>query len=263
MSTKNIFIGGSNSEYLPSKVLEFSIRKYTKNNYNIIHLNKVIDDNRIKSVNSHQKTPFSLQRFFIPELNNFRDNALYLDSDMLFFDDINYLTEIDMKDASIIAAKTEPKQSSLLIINCEKVKWDINEIKKRLQNDSKTYNETINNFIFKDTTFIIDKKWNSLDQYEENITSNIHFTNMIRQPWLSGRHKYLSIWSSVLFEALDSGFISKLEVTKEIQNGNVRPSLQYQVDKYESSYANIPSWEKVKDLFFFPPYIKNKFNFFK
>lgn len=261
MNEINIFIGGSDSEYLPSRVLEYSIRKFTRSKHKIIHLNDVIDHNRLHTITNYQKTPFSLQRFFIPELNHFKDKALYLDSDMLFFDNIDQLIEIDMNEHGICAANTEPKQSSLLLLNCEIIKWDISNIIEKLQHDSQSYSDFINNYIFEDTNFIINKKWNSLDVYERDITSNIHFTNMIRQPWLSGRHKHLSVWFDVLFEAVESKFISKSEIRKEIQNGNVRPSLQYQVDNYISSYANIPLWEKAKDLFFFPPYIKNKFNF--
>ena len=95
----DIFIGGTLSEYLPRKVLEYSLKINSMSKHNIIHLDDVVDYKRVRKYASEQCTPFSFQRFFIPELCSYKGIALYLDSDMLFFNDVeklfDYYQQID------------------------------------------------------------------------------------------------------------------------------------------------------------------------
>ena len=67
---------------------------------------------------NRQKTPFSFQRFLIPEVRGYRGLAMYLDSEMLVFDEIGALFERDFGDANVLAV---PRETSVLLLDCEQL----------------------------------------------------------------------------------------------------------------------------------------------
>ena len=252
----DIFIGGTLSEYLPRKVLEYSLKINSMSKHNIIHLDDVVDYKRTRKYASEQCTPFSFQRFFIPELCSYKGIALYLDSDMLFFNDVEKLFDYAITNKSIITANTKTAHTSVMLIDCASTKWIIEDVLEEMssQNSKMNIDEYISNISYE----IIDHKWNSLDFYKKGLTCNVHFTNMVKQPWLSGRHDLLSLWMSVLFSAIESNFIDYNIIDNEIKLGHVRPSIKYQCINKIKNYGKVPLWIKARDFFFIPPFFKNR-----
>lgn len=230
-----IYVGASDTERLSTRVLEFSIRKRSSISINLIPLNTVSRSFSLPTRKECQpRTPFSFHRFLIPEHKSYQGRAIYLDSDMLVLKDIRKLWNSE-EDLSEVAEITCPRSSteqqlkskfSVMVLNCEKLSWKIEEIMQGLEDGKFSYEELMLSMIVADeVSDTIPPEWNSLDIYERGVTGLIHFTNMNTQPWLVAGHPHGVIWLDHLSEAIEEGFISREEVEAEVEAGNVRPSL--------------------------------------
>jgi len=87
-----IFIAATSAEWLPARVLEFSIREKTNLDVEIQYLYQSgIEVPVPHDIGNKPRTPFSFQRFLIPELCKHSGRAIYLDADMQVFHDISGL----------------------------------------------------------------------------------------------------------------------------------------------------------------------------
>lgn len=254
-----VFIGASETEWLPARVLEYSIQKYCSVSVDCFPL--YLSNVKMPQLQQDKgKTPFSFQRFLIPQLMNYRGRAIYLDSDMLVMQDLHRLWQMPFDGADLLCVKglNEKQQAvrfSVMVLNCAALGWKIEEIVERLERGSYTYNELIYEMpIAKDAKARIPASWNTLDRFVSGSTSLLHYTNMTTQPWLSCIHSFASIWMDCLFEALDQGFISKAEIKEQIEKRHVRPSLLLQVEKRISDPSRLSEAERAADTAFVPPY---------
>lgn len=260
----SIFVGCTPAQDLVVKVLEYSIKKNTTSNFKIFKLHEHNIDFEMPIEKSNRPgTPFSFQRFMIPEICEFKGRALYIDSDQLITDDLAKLYFRDMKQ-QILFVKTEKQKkmmqrASVMLMNCEKIKISIHDIIKDLNSNKYTYKRLMTHMPFTQTKGSLPTKWNSLDR---DTIGLIHYTDKETQPWLNTNHQdeCASTWFNYLFQAIDEGCIDVSEVRQAIEAGFVRPSLAYQVENRITKLHDIPTDVKKLDFAFLEFCRKYKFN---
>ena len=260
-----IFIGSSQNEWLPAKVLEYSIAKHSSMTASCHFLyQSAIDIPQPKRADCQSRTPFSFQRFLIPQLKGYSGKAIYLDSDMLVTDDISQLwrlnmqMELEQSDLFGVKGTTDYQRQSqfaVMLLNCEKLNWHIADLIKSLDDGSYSYSDLMHEMRaapnFKAN---IPAHWNSLDLYEPGITSLVHFTDMTQQPWLSNHNPEEEIWLAYLKQAIDDEFITIRQVQEQISRSSVRPSLLKQLMAMVEG-VSLPINERLEiDQDFLPPY---------
>ena len=136
----NVFIGYDSKERVAYNVLSHSIIQNSTKPVAItpIALNNLKDD-FVRERNALSSTEFSFSRFIIPHLMNYRGWALFMDCDMLMFEDIaelwrlrddkyavqvckhDYTPKTDTKFLGQVQTKYEKKNwSSFMLMNCKK-----------------------------------------------------------------------------------------------------------------------------------------------
>ena len=136
----NIFIGYDSKEKVAYNVLSHSIIQNSTKPVAItpIALNNLKDD-FVRERNALSSTEFSFSRFMIPHLMNYQGWALFMDCDMLMFEDVsklwrmrddskaiqvckhNYIPKEDKKFLGQVQTKYEKKNwSSFMLMNCRK-----------------------------------------------------------------------------------------------------------------------------------------------
>lgn len=256
-----VFIGSSATEWLPAKVLEYSIKSNTNKAVETFILSSVAREFTLPVHAKNQpRTPFSFQRFLIPELCNYKGRAIYLDADMLVFDDIRLLWETDFAGADLLATSSRdlnrPTQFSVMLLDCEKLNWNIENIVSSLDQNLFSYEQLM--FEFKIARNISNKlswAWNSMEFFDPAKVKLLHFTDMNTQPWVSNKNKNGEIWLSYLRKAISAKFIDMSDITREVKFGAVRPSILLDLSNNIGSSSLSESIRKVMcDLKFTPPY---------
>ena len=136
----NIFIGYDSKEKVAYNVLSHSIIQNSTKPVSItpIALNNLKDD-FVRERNNISSTEFSFSRFMIPHLMNYQGWALFMDCDMLMFEDIaelwrlrddryavqvckhDYTPKVEKKFLGQVQTKYEKKNwSSFMLMNCKK-----------------------------------------------------------------------------------------------------------------------------------------------
>lgn len=255
-----IFVGCEQEQYLPARVLEFSIRKFTNEQVSIKYLYRTIDP----SANGRSgRTPFSMQRFFIPELCSYQGRAIYLDSDMLVFANIRELLGSAKEGIAVASAEAPPGSSrlpqfSVMVLDCELARWKGDELALATQSE---YESTMFELGFEmNKLACIPYVWNSLELYEPQRTKLLHYTDMDRQPWISNANRLAHVWVGVLNEAVRDGFISFDEVRASVTAGHVRPGLLWQIESGEADPLKMPRRERMRDELFTPPHTVARFS---
>ncbi len=94
-----VYIGWDSREPIAADVCRYSILKHASIPVDIVMLKQ--DDLRMRGLYSRDidalaSTEFTFTRFLVPELNNFEGTAIFMDSDMIFLNDIaELLDEVD------------------------------------------------------------------------------------------------------------------------------------------------------------------------
>jgi len=255
-----VFVAASASEWLAMRVLEFSIRESASLPVEFSALytfNRPIPVPQAKK--NWPRTPFSFQRFLIPELCEYQGKAIYLDADMLVFRDMAELWNqpLDFCDLQTVyeARKGLPSQFSVMLLDCSRLSWSIDTIISALDSGELEYSSLMHNMcVVKNIGWDIPPEWNSLEHYESEVTALLHYTNMHTQPWVSLANPLGSIWVEYLRRALEAECISKKELEREVAVGHVRPSLTLEVERVGKSMVDSVETLKQVDRGFVPPY---------
>ena len=258
--TIRVFVAATPSEWLAMRVLEFSIRESTKLPLELSALYTF--DRPIRKPQAKKnwpRTPFSFQRFLIPELCSYEGKAIYLDADMLVFRDIAELWNQPFNGCDIQAIKEPRKglssQFSVMLLNCARLQWNIEKIISLLDSGELEYVGLMHQMcIVKQIGWDIPPAWNSLEQYESDTTALLHYTNMHTQPWVSLDNPLGPIWVGFLWRALETGFISQKELKREVAAGHVRPSLQIEAERGMEPMVDLSDSLREVDRDFVPPY---------
>ena len=260
-SPVKVYVGTQPEQMLATKVLEYSIKKHASISVEVIPLHTAIDNAKIKYRSVAGKTPFSFQRFAIPMLKKFKGKAIYVDSDMQVFSDIRELWTWPMKDSQILAVhertddRKEP-QFSVMVLNCEQLDWDVDKICEKIENCQVTYEDIVYKMSLVDRiSYGLPTRWNDLEHYKNGVTSLIHYTDMVLQPWITTNNKLARIWCEELIDAVAEGFIALDDIKEQIGKGWVRPSLQYQIENNIADPQLIPKKILKKlDANYVPPF---------
>ena len=239
--TAYVFVGSDRSQLLAVKVLEHSIRRHTTMDVKV----RSMDDLNLpdpKDVRQGKRTGFSFTRFAIPQLMGYQGRAVYLDADMLVFRDFRELWNIPFDGAKIviqeelpdtaqhygkIAGKKRVKQCSVMLLDCENLKWDPLKIIAGLDGQY-TYEELLSDMCILEESEIkygIPFEWNSLETYQRGKTGLIHYTDMHTQPWVYPGNPNGYVWFEEVRLMLKNGLLTWAEVEKEVELGYFRPSL--------------------------------------
>ncbi len=242
------------------RVLAFSIRETASLPVEVLAIYKF---NRAipmpLAIENRPRTPFSFQRFLIPELCGFSGKAIYLDADMQVFRDIHKLWNYDFSGCDLQAV-TEAQQGrrgqfSVMLLDCEALGWCVDHIVAdldagKLDYAALMYEMRVTKKIGRD----ISPEWNSLERYDAAKTCLLHYTDMNTQPWISIENPLGYLWIACLRRALQAGFISREELEREVSSRHVRPSLLAQIDNDLDDSLALPLSVRILDKNFVPPY---------
>ena len=220
----NIFIGYDSKERVAYNVLSHSIIQNSTKPVAItpIALNNLKDD-FVRERNALSSTEFSFSRFMIPHLMNYQGWALFMDCDMLMFEDISKLWRMrdDSKAIQVCKHDYTPKESKKFLgqvqTKYEKKNWSsfmLMNCKKctTLTPDyvNKASGLELHQFKWLEGDHLIGDlplEWNWLVgeyEYKENV-NNIHYTK--GGPWFEEYAKcdYSQDWFKNLEESNGSG----------------------------------------------------------
>jgi hypothetical protein len=261
-----VFVGTEKEQMLAVKVLEYSIKKHATMPVEIIPLFQAISDRGInvpepRDPQLKPRTPFSFQRFAIPALKEYQGRAIYLDSDMLVFQDIKELWTWEFDGADLLSV-SEPEgsgrasQFSVMVLDCENLKWNVEELVKGLEEGRWTYKQFVLEMApASNISPVLPGKWNDLERYTPYHTALIHYTDMASQPWLRTENPFGKVWCEELLNAINDGFITEQFIRDEVKRGWIRPSLIYQLVSGIVDPLKLPILIKRKDeLEFIPPH---------
>ena len=220
----NIFIGYDNKERVAYNVLSHSIIQNSTKPVAItpIALNNLKDD-FVRERNSLSSTEFSFSRFMIPHLMNYQGWALFMDCDMLMFEDISELWRMrdDSKAIQVCKHDYVPKEktkflgqtqtaypkknwSSFMLMNCKKCSSLTPDYVNRASGLE------LHQFKWLEGDHLIGDlplEWNWLvGEYEhKDDVKNVHYTK--GGPWFEeyARCDYSQDWFRNLEECNDSG----------------------------------------------------------
>jgi len=243
----DVFVGSDRSQLLAVAVLEHSIRRHTPAQVRVCPLID-LDIPEPKDLRQGSRTNFSFARFAIPELKDYRGRGLYLDADMLVFRDIQELWNLPFGDAKINIQEDLPehviaqskagapaarkKQTSVMMIDCEKARWDVEEIVSGLDGRY-TYEELMYEMCIlpeSEVCYGVPFTWNSLEHYDQH-TRLIHYTDMNTQPWVSADNPFGHLWIKEVLLMLETGALAKADIQTEIDLGYFRPSLMLELEE--------------------------------
>jgi hypothetical protein len=261
-SAIRVFVGASPSEVLPLRVLEHSIRSHTDLPVEMSFMADL--EHPLPRDEANQPgTKFSFYRFMIPALAGYRGKALYLDSDMVVFKDMRDLWEIPFDGAQVLTVVTPEgvptKNHSVLLIDCAAVDWTIENIVRGLDEGAYDYDALMRDLCIVPPDRIgarIPHVWNSLDAYRAGETALLHYTALHSQPWTGIRHPLATLWIEALYRTLQAGAVDLATVRAEVEAGNVRPSLLYQMEKGVMDPSALPPAVVKEDAAFLAPYRK-------
>ncbi len=246
-----IYVGTDESQEVATAVLEYSILKHASRP---VMVTPMIDLNipLPKDEKNLPRTGFSFHRWVIPSLCNYSDRALYVDADMLVFSDIAELWDIPFNKQKILCTyQTAPdawkeyerfqpgRQFSVMLIDCPRVDWKIENIVKDLDAGKFSYENLMFDLCLVKPEEIEDRipsAWNCLEHYEEGVTKLIHYTVVPTQPWKNDENPLAWIWHAAFKEAVQAGYVTEEMVERGIEAGHLKSSL---LDMCKESLAAI------------------------
>ena len=271
-----IYLGTQLEQTLATAVLSYSIRRHTSQPVHITPLYEAVaaaglDIPVPKDRNLRPRTPFTFQRFAIPALCQYQGKAIYLDSDMLVFQDISELWQqpfdrLGVPTADLLSVPEPPEsgrspQYSVMLINCAQLKWNAMQLVQALERGRWTYSE----FVLNMSPAAVKRAdlpfgWNDLERYDPARTALLHYTDMPAQPWLSVANPLAPIWCAELIRAIADGAITRETVQDSVDRGWVRPSLMAQVDRAIADPQQLPAAIIERDRYtFVPPHIWQRY----
>lgn len=256
-----VYVGSQEAQMLAVRVLEYSIRKHASMDVEVfpLHLAKV-EYPMPSDIRNRPRTPFSFQRFYIPSLKGYRGRAIYVDSDMQVFQDITELWTLAFDGADLLAAREAGESSrrpqfSVMLLNCEELRWDIAGIVAALDRGELTYETLMYQMaVARQVRAAIEPRWNSLERHVAGETALLHYTDMPTQPWVSRENRLGYLWVRDLIEAVDAGVIARKCVEDDVRRGFIRPSLLYQLEHRVEETTTLPKEARRVDDGFVPPY---------
>lgn len=235
-----IYVGMDESQVVATKVLEYSIHKYATRPARVIPMLN-LPYKLPKDKKNLPRTGFSFHRFTIPALCNYSDRALYLDADMQVFSDIAELWDIPFNQQRVLctyqklpeawknhAPAHEGRQYSVMLLDCPRLNWKIEEIIDGLNTGKFTYENLMFELCLVKPDEIEDRippEWNCLEHYTEGVSKLVHYTMIDTQPWAQVGNPLENVWMNGFREAYKAGYVTDDMVADGIDKGHLRPLL--------------------------------------
>jgi len=179
----------------------------------------------------------------IPALCQHRGRALYLDADMLVLGDVAELADMPLGSRKLLCsapAATDEwaghgpidnfgARTAVMLLDCERLGWDIDEIVAGLDEGRYSYEELMSDLCVVEPDEIADTippEWNDLERYDPTTTKLLHYTVVPTQPWRNDENPLGEIWTSWYRDAVEAGAVPPEEVESLIAARKVKPSLR-------------------------------------
>lgn len=223
-----IYIGTDPESWLPTQVLKHSILAHTKAEIEFIDL----DGLDFGVPRDRQLTGFSFRRWAVPYVNEYRDRALYLDSDIVVLGDVAELAGVFLgKPAAARPIAKNPTLgryfTSVMVLDCAKLThWDYRAWVDRIE-DKGFYNATMwvrDGAPHADDFESMDRRWNEMDRVDDD-TRLVHYTGLHRQPWRHEGHPAGQVFRHALNATLRDDAITAKQLDVEIRAGRVRANV--------------------------------------
>jgi len=237
-----VFVGTDRSQLLAVPVLEHSIKRHTDAKVEVIPMLD-LPVPAPKDPRNGQRTGFSFSRFCIPKLAGYQGKAIYMDADMLVFQDIRELWNIPFDGAKIViqkevkhedvtlkkigAPKKRKKQCAVMLLDCGRLDWDINHIVGEMDEGKYDYEGLMYDLCIltdEEIKFGVPFEWNSLEHYDPQ-TRLIHYTDVYTQPWTAIGNQWAKLWFDEVRLMLRNGALTWEQLKKDVDLGYFRPSL--------------------------------------
>lgn len=261
-SPLRVFVGTTAGQRLAFELLKYSIDIHSSRTVEVIALDEAIAAKGLEIVELEThltgKTPFSFQRYLIPDLSERKGLSVYLDSDMLVFSDIHKLRSFRPQQGCANAVLVDKgwsraPQLSVMLIDCERAPWSIAQLKhasKTMSYEELTSKSPTPELVER----TIPSQWNSLEYFKKHSTCLLHYTNMPAQPWLANNNPLACIWFQELFRAVDDTDIAATLVASEVNAGNIRPGVLEQLKRRLDDPMSLPRKLIAIDNQFLPPH---------
>jgi hypothetical protein len=232
-----IYIGASRGDLLGLRVLDHSIRKHASVPVRVIPMVDLPVPPARNPLN-RPRTGFSFSRFLVPELAGHRGRAVYLDSDMVVFGDVAELATVPFGDHKVLCTYQEAppaawadnpafhtgRHSAVMVLDCDRLKWDIQQIVDELDEGRVSYEDLMSNLCLDDDEIgLLPQEWNHLERFDPGETKLLHYTVGELQPWKIGGNPLEHLWLTAFREAIEAGAVPPHEVRRLVSEGYVRP----------------------------------------
>jgi hypothetical protein len=258
-----IYVGADRSQQLAVRVLEYSIKRHTTACVEV-HPMIDLDVPKPRDPRNGQRTGFSFSRFCIPKLAGYRGRAIYMDADMQVFRDIRELWSLPFEGRKILvqrevkhldettklsnAPAKRIKQCAVMLLDCDRLGWDVAEIVRSLDAGDYTYEQLMYEMCLlpeHDVGYSVPFEWNSLEYFDSD-TRLIHYTDMGTQPWVSTVNPNGGIWIAEVRRMLVEGVLRIDDLAGEIAAGYFRPSLLRDVKlRHLVPRPLLPWWDRL------------------
>jgi len=199
-----IFICSNNTQRIGAKVAKHCILKRSDLNRHDVEVifeedfsemqkffsKPYLRHGRMVAFKKNDMQSFTLLRFHIPKLMNFKDKAIVMDPDIfLVREGFEYLESLRFDKFSIYARrglKNNSWGSSLMMLSCNQLKhWSLENIISSLHSGLIDYDDLINLRLENNRIGELDKRWNEFDELNDK-TIFLHTTEKRTQPWRAG-----------------------------------------------------------------------------
>ena len=250
-----VYVGSDRSQALAVPVLEHSIKRHTNAKVEVIPMLD-LPVPVPKDPRNGQRTGFSFSRFCIPKLAGYQGKAIYMDADMLVFQDIRELWDIPFGEAKVViqkevkhedvtlkkegAPKKRKKQCAVMLLDCGRLDWDIYEIVGEMNDRKYGYEALMYDLCIlaeEEIKYGVPFEWNSLEHYDSH-TRLIHYTDVYTQPWTAIGNQWGELWFDEVRLMLRNGTLAWEQLKKEVDLGYCRPSLLFDI----RNRHNLPTW---------------------
>ncbi len=229
-----VVIGTQPNQYIPQRVLEYSIRKHTSGEVEIRA--------ERQSARHVGGTKFGFVRFTVPHIFGYRGKAIYMDADQIVLRDIRELVDaLDDKCAIGLVQKPvgefagnpmEPRnETSVMVMNCEKLRdWNPATMFDRVVHNradlapGQIHYKSFMRLEWFDPSLIraIDPCWNHYNVLTEE-SKLVHFSHVRSQPWKRPGHPLTTFWEAWLREAVREGYVRPRDVVKAVALLHLHP----------------------------------------
>jgi hypothetical protein len=237
-----VYVGADRSQELAIAVLEYSIKRHTTAEVQVIPMVD-LDVPAPRDPRNGQRTGFSFSRFCIPQLAGYRGRAIYMDADMQVFQDIRSLWNLPFDGCQVLvqasvkhtgetlrkqnAPSERKKQCAVMLLDCDSLRWDVREIVRGLDDGRYDYSQLMDEMCIvpeEKVGYKVPFEWNSLEHFDSG-TCLIHYTDMGTQPWVSTGNPNGHLWFAEVRRMLADGSLQWERLQQEVDLGFFRPSL--------------------------------------